>query len=144
MSPQILLPTTKTLSIINWSVKVSARLRCLPFLLNPSLRRLSLNSSTPFTILYSINRLISFIHFFVSIYLTCVGLSIQQTSASLQVSLALIWICLVLDMAVVYAFWKYKSDIQNQFNGFILFFDQINRKSNLFYKASNQFHDSNL
>jgi len=33
----------------------------------------------------------------------------------------------MLDMAFNYIIWKYESDVEQIFNGFIQFFDQINR-----------------
>jgi len=129
MSPQNILMTTKTLSIINWSVKISTRLGSAPFRLDPSSRRVCLNLSTPFTIFRWLNRLISSIYFLVLIYLTSVALSFYQgIPMSLLITMLLICIFQFMDLAVDYALWKYGKDIEEHWNGFVIFMDRINRK----------------
>jgi len=128
MSPENILMTTETFFIINWFVIISARLGSTPFLLNPSSRRVSLNLSTPFIIFCWVNRIITSIYLIVLIYLTCVALNhYQGISMSLIVTMLLICIFFCIDLAVDYVFWKYAGDIEEQFNGFVVFIDRMNR-----------------
>jgi len=129
MPSQHILVTTKTFFIINWSVIISESLGSLPFRLNPSSRRVSLNVSTTFTIFCWLNRIISSIYLLVLTYLICVALSnYEAISMSLIVTMLLICITLFFDLAVDYAFWKYREDIAEQFNGFVILIDRLNSK----------------